>query len=59
MGKDDKDVLAGLRACRWVDEGLNDVGVVHVEIPTKDAPENTLESRNACTLNRACNESII
>ena len=59
MRENDKDVLAGLHACRWVNERLDDIGVVHVEIPAEDTPENTLKGRNSRALNRACNKSTI
>ena len=56
VGEDDEDVLARFVARGGVDEGLGDVGVVHVEVPAEDAPEHALEGGDAAALDRACDE---
>ena len=57
MGKDNEDVFAGLLPRNGVHKGLVDVGVIHIEISTEDAPENTFECRHTGTLDGARNES--
>jgi hypothetical protein len=42
--KDDEDVLAGLLVVLWVDDGLGDLRLVHVQVATKRTPQNPLES---------------
>jgi hypothetical protein len=41
--KDDEHVLVGRAAGRGVDEGIGNVGVVHVKVATEDTPEHALE----------------
>ncbi len=41
--KDDEHVFVGRAAGRSVDEGLGNVGVVHVKVATEDAPEHALK----------------
>lgn len=67
MGEDDEDVLSSLLASDRVDEGLDNIGVIHVKVASKDTPQNTLErrqpgaldrSRHESSLNSACSSSI-
>lgn len=51
VSKDEEHILAGLVASGRIDKGLGNVGVVHVQVATKKAPENALEGRNAIALN--------
>lgn len=59
MCEDDEDVLANLGASRAVDKGLGNVDVVHVEIATQHAPEDTFEGWQARTFDGACDESAL
>jgi hypothetical protein len=58
MCEDDEHVLANLCASRAVDERLGNVDVVHVEIATQHAPEDTFEGRQARAFDGACDESV-
>jgi hypothetical protein len=54
--KDDEHVLVGRAAGRSVDEGVNNVGVVHVKIATEDTPEHALERWQTSAVDNAGDE---
>lgn len=51
MSENDENVLPRLNSGNRVDERLLNVRVVHVQVSTKDSPEDTLERRKTRTLN--------
>jgi hypothetical protein len=56
--KDDEHVLVGQAAGRSVDEGLGNVGVVHVKVSTGDAPEHTLKGWQTGLVDNAGDEPV-
>ena len=38
VGEDDENVLPGLHSCHRIDERLDDIGVVHIQVPTQYTP---------------------
>lgn len=57
VGEDNEDVLPGLFAGGRIDEGLDNVGMIHVQVATKNTPENAFEGRDAAALDRTGNKS--
>jgi hypothetical protein len=49
-------VLVGRAAGRGVDKGIGNVGVVHVEVATEDAPEYALERWQTGAVDNASDE---
>lgn len=56
MSKDDEDVLPGLGSGDGVDKELIDLGVVHVEVSSKDSPEDSLEGRHSKSIDGSGDE---
>src|ERR1700732_2629915 len=56
MCEDNEDVLARLRTSLRIDEGLCDVGVVHVEITTKHTPKDSFEGGYTGTIDGTCDK---
>ena len=58
MRKDDKDIFACLDTSNKVNEGVCNVGVVHVQISTQYTPKDTFERRHTRAFDSTCYESI-
>jgi hypothetical protein len=58
VGEDDEDILACFSTADRVDERLNDVGVVHIEVATEDAPKDSLEGGDADSVDGTSDESV-
>ena len=56
MSKDDEDILSSLDTTRSIDEGLGNVGVVHVKITTEHAPQHVFKCGDTSAINRASNK---
>ena len=54
--KDDEHVLVSRAAGRSIDEGISDIGVVHVKVATEDAPQHALKSWQTGAVDNASNE---
>lgn len=59
VGKNDKDILVDSLVGRGVDQGLRDLGLVHVQVATQRTPKNTLKGTNAVTRNDTSDEANV
>jgi hypothetical protein len=57
MGEDDEDVLARFSTADRINEGLDDVGMVHVEITAENTPEDSLKGGDADSVEGTGDES--
>lgn len=57
MSKDDEDVLACFDTRDWVDEGFDNICVVHVQIATEDTPKDTLKGGYTDSIDSSGHES--
>ena len=56
MSKDDENILSSLNTTCSIDEGLGNVGMVHVAITAEHAPQHALKCGDASAINRANNK---
>jgi hypothetical protein len=56
--ENDEDVLACFGSRGGINEGLSNVGMVHVEVATKDTPEDPFECGDAEAVDRTSNEPV-
>jgi hypothetical protein len=59
VSEDDEDILVGFLVGLWIDDGLRDLGLVHVQVAAQCPPKDSLECCNSFSGNDSGNKSNI